>query len=240
MLRLIVVDDEPPARRLLSRMCASHDDVEVVGAAANLAEASSQLKALSPDAVFLDINLGQDRPNGFALLDGKQSQIQIVFVTAHADHAVQAFDHGAVDYLLKPVEPDRLKRAIDRLRLNKLHLEAKAVASDEQRVTIRVDGTIQFLVLRDIAMLQAEGDYTRIHLTHEREILVSKRLGQFEADIEHPDFVRISRFLIMNRAAIRTIRHAEAGKQAVTLKGQGEPITVGRAAARRLRAWSKQ
>jgi two-component system LytT family response regulator len=221
-------------------MCAAHDDVEVVGTASTLMEASAQLKTHSPDAVFLDINLGQGRSNGFALLSGEEIGFDVVFVTAHADHAVQAFDHGAADYLLKPVEPERLKRAVDRLRLKQRLRDTPPAVSDERRVAVRVDGVMQFLPLRDIAMLQAEGDYTRIYLTHGRDMLVSKRLGQFEADIDYPDLVRISRFMIMNCAAIQRIKHAAAGKQAVTLEGQSEPVIVGRAAARRLRAWSKE
>jgi len=240
MLRVIVVDDEPPARRLLSRMCASHDDVEVVGTAATLAEAGSQVDALLPDAIFLDVNLGQGSPNGFALLEGAQNPFDVVFVTAHADHAVRAFDHGAADYLLKPVEPERLTRAIDRLRLRQKDRGGPVAGTGGGRVAVRVDGALQFLPLREIAMLQAEGDYTRIYATHGRDMLVSKRLGQFEAEIEHPDFVRISRFMIMNRLAIRTIRHAFAGKQAVTLQGLEDPVIVGRAAARRLRDWSME
>ncbi len=240
MLRVIVVDDEPSARRLLSRMCASYDDVEVVGTAASLTEASAQLKTLSPDAVFLDINLGQGHPNGFALLGGEETAFDVVFVTAHANHAVDAFDHGAVDCLLKPVEPERLKRAIDRLRLKQKDRTEPATGGDDQRVTIRIDGALQFLLLRDIAMLKAEGDYTRICLTDGRDMLVSKRLGQFETEIEHPDLVRISRFMIVNRLAIESIRHDAGGKQAIAMQGQTGPVIVGRAAAQRLRAWSKE
>lgn len=240
MLRVIVIDDEPPARRLLSRMCNSHECVEVIGTGASMAEASRLLETMSPDAVFLDINLGQGAPDGFALLGDNGSAFDIVFVTAHADHAVRAFDHGAADYLLKPVEPKRLDRAINRLLARKKDLCPPTAETDGDRVSIRVDGTLQFLPLRDIVMFQAEGDYTRIYLTQGRDMLVSKRLGQFEAEIEHPDLVRISRFMIINHAAIQTIKHAAAGKQAITLEGQSEPVIVGRSAARRLRAWSKE
>lgn len=239
MLRVIVVDDEPPARRLLSRMCNAHDAVEVVGTGASMAEAKTLLETHAPDAAFLDINLGMGKPDGFAILRADENPYDFVFVTAHADHAVRAFDHGAADYLLKPVEPERLERAIDRLIVRQRERRAVSPGASDERIAIRVDGATQFLLFNEIAMLQAEGDYTRVHLTRGREILVSRRLGQFEVEIEHRELVRISRSIIINSSTIEAIKHDAGGKQAVTLRGQTEPVIIGRTAARRLRAWSK-
>jgi two-component system LytT family response regulator len=239
MLRVIVIDDEPPARRLLSRMCNSHEAVDVVGTGASLAEANLLLETLAPDAAFLDINLGMGQPDGFAVLRADPSPFDFVLVTAHADHAVRAFDHGAADYLLKPVEPERLTRAIDRLLARQHQRRAVAPGASEERVAIRVDGATQFLLLAEIAMLQAEGDYTRLYLTGGRDILVSRRLGQLETEIDHCELVRISRSIIVNRSSIQAIRHTAGGKQAISLRGQDKPVIVGRSAARRLRVWSR-
>ncbi|MHA7776950.1 LytR/AlgR family response regulator transcription factor [Roseibium sp. M-1] len=239
MLRVIVVDDEPPARRLLSRMCNAHEAVEVVGTGASMAEAKTMLETLAPDAAFLDINLGLGQPDGFAVLRADESLRDIVFVTAHANHAVRAFDHGAVDYLLKPVVPERLERAIDRLLARQRNRRTVDPGATEGRVALRVDGAMQFFSPNEIAMLQAEGDYTRVYLARGRDILVSRRLGQLEVEIEHSELVRISRSIIMNRSVIESIRHAAGGKQAVSLSGQAKPVIVGRSAARRLRVWSK-
>lgn len=114
MLRLLIVDDEPPARRGLKRLMLLHEDVDVVGEAGSLDEADELTHALRPDAIFLDINLGNEL--GFNLLERLDRMPAIVFVTANRTYAPRAFDVAALDFLLKPVEPQRLALTLERLR----------------------------------------------------------------------------------------------------------------------------
>lgn len=238
MLRVIIIDDEPPARRLLSRMCAAHDGVEVVGTGASVADAEELIETLSPDAAFLDINLGDGCPNGFAIPQSSQQPLDVVFVTAHADHALLAFEHAAVDYLLKPVDPQRLICAIARLTTRRKNMPASK--PPPQRIAIRIEGAVQFYALSDIAMLQAEGDYTRAFLISGRDVLVGRRLGQLEATFKGSTLVRISRFMMVNHTAIQTIQGMAGGKQTVMLRGLSDGVIVGRSAARRLRSWTDE
>jgi len=242
MLRVIVVDDEPPARRLLSRMCSAHEGVEVVGTGASLAEAAELVSRLSPAAAFLDIDLGEGGADGFSLLRDMNRSFDAVFVTAHAGHALRAFDHGAVDYLLKPVDPDRLADALGRLRGRRQEslADARQPESRDRRIAIRIDGALEYLAPAEFAILQAEGDYTRALLLSGRALLIGKRLGQLEEDCSGSALMRVSRSIILNPAAILTIRMIAGGKQALTLRGVSEPVVVGRSGAQRLRSWSRR
>ncbi|MGH7004027.1 MAG: LytR/AlgR family response regulator transcription factor, partial [Alphaproteobacteria bacterium] len=121
MLRLMVIDDELPARRGLKRLLQAHENVDIVGEASSLDEAQELAQVLRPDALFLDIDLGGD--DGFALIDRLDPVPAIVFVTAHSTYAPQAFDVAAVDFLLKPVDEQRLALTLERLRHHRRSLQ---------------------------------------------------------------------------------------------------------------------
>jgi two-component system, LytTR family, response regulator len=248
MLRVMLVDDEPPARRGFRRLLQAHPDVEVVAEAGTVAEAREQAGRLQPDAIFLDVELTDGR--GFDLLAQLSPLPAIVFVTAHDLYAVRAFDVSALDFLLKPVDPQRLAVTIDRLRR---HRRDPAPASEaarqddaeldgdpqpgggQQRIHLRIDGRSVIAPLGTVAMLAAEADFTRVFLKGARDYLVCRLLRHFEAQLPTPPFVRISRSLIVNLDQLERVDWQDAGRCSVSLGGGIGPIALGRIAARRLR-----
>lgn len=249
MLRVMLVDDEPPARRGLRRLLRSYADIEIVAEAGSVSEAQALAAALRPDAIFLDVELTDGR--GFDLVAQLLSAPAIVFVTAHDLYAVKAFDIAAVDFLLKPIAPERLALTIERLRRHGQGA-TRAVPSRErqddveldadpghggpaQRIHLRIDGKSVIAPLRTVALLTAEADFTRVFLKGARDYLVCRLLRHFEAQLPTPPFVRISRSLIVNLDQLERVEWQEAGRCSLSLGGDITPVTIGRIAARRLR-----
>jgi len=237
MLRVMVVDDEPPARRGLRRLLKAHADIDVVAEVGTVSEAQARACALRLDTIFLDVEL-TDGP-GFDLISRLSPAPAIVFVTAHDLYAVKAFDVPALDFLLKPVDPTRLAVTVDRLR--RLRQDAIKLDSDsrygrpQQRLHLRIDGHSVFAPLDTVAMLAAEADFTRIFLKGSRDYLVCRLLRHFEAQLPTPPFVRISRSLIVNLDQVKRVDWQDAGRCNVLFGDGIRPITLGRIAARRLR-----
>jgi two-component system LytT family response regulator len=243
MLRLMVVDDEPPARRGLKRLMQAHEDVEVVGEAGTLDQAQELTHALRPDAIFLDVDLGGD--DGFGLIDRLDPVPAIVFVTGHSTYAPQAFDVAAIDFLLKPVERQRLALTLERLRHYRRALElgggkilddtAPAATQARPRIHIKMAGQSIVVPTDGIAMLAAEADFTRIMMTDGRNYLVCRLLGQFDAELPKPPFLRISRSLVINLDRVEHVKSHDGGRMLVSLGPCIAPIMLGRAGSRRLR-----
>lgn len=245
MLRVIVVDDEPPARRGLKRLMQAHQDIEVVGEAGSLDQAQELTHVLRPDAIFLDVDLGGD--DGFGLIDRLDPVPAIVFVTAHSIHAPQAFDVAAVDFLLKPVERQRLALTLERLRRYRRSLESgggkvpdvpaatPAAMPANQRLHIKMAGQSIVVPTEGIAMLAAEADFTRIVMANARHYMVCRLLGQFEAELPTPPFFRVSRSLIVNLDRVKRVKSHDGGRSLLSFDHSTMPVVLGRAATTRLR-----
>ncbi|MFW6084756.1 MAG: LytR/AlgR family response regulator transcription factor [Gemmatimonadota bacterium] len=160
--RAVVVDDEPGARADLCALLSDQRGVEVVGEAADVVEARRLIARERPDLVFLDIHL--DRESGFELLEGEAQECHVVFVTAHAEHAVRAFEANALDYLLKPVIPSRLRTTLDRLRGGREgHREPARSLAYEDWLFLSVGRRRRFLRVNAISHILADGDYSVVH-----------------------------------------------------------------------------
>ncbi|GGC64856.1 LytR/AlgR family response regulator transcription factor [Chelatococcus reniformis] len=240
----MLVDDEPPARRSLIRLLSEYADVEVVAEADSIAAAARALPAARPDILFLDIELTDGK--GFDLLAGIEHRPTVVFVTAYSSYAVRAFDVEATDFLLKPVEPERLALTIDRLRRKRQ--PSPATSLPPGIATITVDRTFAGRILlsrpghsvfaptEELVTLRAEGDYTRVGLLDGRDVLVCRLLGQFETDLPTPPFYRLSRSIMVNLARVRRVAWSSGGRAELHFDGTAVPVlAIGRAAARRLR-----
>ncbi|UPY36286.1 LytTR family DNA-binding domain-containing protein [Sediminicoccus sp. KRV36] len=225
MLRVVIVDDEPLAIRSMQRLLAAHADVSIVGTADSLGTAVETIRATRPDLVFLDIELGGG--NGFDVLAQLDPQPRIVFVTAHARHAVDAFAVAATDYLLKPVLPERLAESL-----------ARVIPGGPSRraLTLRTPGRTVIAEAADIAAFCAEGDFTRIHLAGQPSLLILRTLGQFEATLPQPPFKRIGRSLILNLERVRHVASRGRDQNEVVIEGLERPLPLGRVATLRLRA----
>ncbi|MBX9750158.1 MAG: LytTR family DNA-binding domain-containing protein [Roseococcus sp.] len=225
MLRVVIVDDEPLAIRAMRRLLAAHAEVTVVGTADSLPTAMEIIRDAQPELVFLDIELGGG--NGFDLLAQLEPQPRIIFVTAHARHAVDAFAVAALDYLLKPVQPERLAESLARMA---------AAGPLRRALTLRTPSRTVVTAPAELAALCAEGDFTRIHLVGQPSLLMLRTLTQFEANLPNPPFARIGRSMILNLERVRHVTSRGRDQNQVVLEGLEAPLPLGRIATLRLRA----
>ena len=207
-MKAILVDDERLARRELRRLLVKHPQVDVVGEAANAEEARSLLAELRPDLVFLDIQMPGE--SGFDFLMKLNSFPAIIFTTAFDQFAVKAFEFGAYDYLLKPVEPDRLAASLARVH-DRESAEtpssacAEEVLRESDQVFVRDGENCWMVQLTEVPLLESEGNYTRVYFKGERA-LVARSLNALESRLDPRVFFRANRRQIINLRWVQSIR----------------------------------
>lgn len=207
-LRAIVVDDEPLAVEGVRRLCEAHPDIEVVGEATDGIDALALIDRLHPDIVFLDIAM--PGPSGLetaAALQRQSRPPRVVLVTANDNFATEAFDLAVVDYVLKPISPQRLGRAIDRVVAL-----ARAAEQTEQAAEFWLPyrGSVVRLAEAEIIRVEAERDYVRIFAA-DRSYLLRATLTDMANRLDRTEFVRIHRSIIMRTTRITGVRHVAAG-----------------------------
>ena len=201
-IRALIVDDEAPARSELSYLLQAHPEVKVVGEAASAAEAIELSRKVAHDVVFLDVEMpGASGLDTAPHIRERRDPPAVVFVTAHAEYAVDAFAVEAFDYLLKPVDPDRLARVVERLRDR-----SQEDAAPVDKVPVVAGGRTELLDPDQIQYAHAEGDYSRVH-TYDRAYLCTSSLGELE-DRLGPRFARIHRSYLVNLAKVVGVRRA--------------------------------
>jgi two-component system LytT family response regulator len=217
-MRLLIVDDEAPARAKLKRLLAAEPDVEIVGEAVNGAKAIAAVKELKPDAVFLDVQM--PIVDGFGVIDeiGVGAMPHVVFVTAYDAHALRAFDVQALDYLLKPYSPDRLQTVLARLR-RELARERRAADFERrltellssvgrrqhlQRLMVEHDGRARLLPVEQIDWIEADRNEARLH-AREGVHVVRSTLNELMDRLDSAKFLRISRSTIVRLDAVREL-----------------------------------
>jgi len=242
-IRVLVVDDEPIARRGIRQLLAAHDDVEVVGEAPNGNEAVRLLRALAPDLLIIDVQMpGLD---GFAVLRQIEPEKlpAVIFVTAYDSFAVRAFEARALDYLVKPVIgarfDDALSRARERLRsgetleqsrrmileLNGNQPAKAANIAPARRVIIGTLGSELILDVLDISWIEADDYYAAVHVRGRRH-LVRESLSSLETRLDPRQFVRVHRCAIVNLAEVREMRRHSTDDPILVLKdGSQVPLS---------------
>jgi two-component system LytT family response regulator len=240
-LRVVIVDDEAPARERMVTLLAPHAGVCVVGEAADIDSAADLCRRVSPGVVFLDVQLRG--ASGFDLLPRLTESPVVVFVTAHHDYAVRAFETNALDYLVKPVHTDRLAAALTRVRaaaaaavpgVPPIPLPSARLAADDV-VALREDGGMRVVPLRRITHIESEENYTRVHVAGEPPAFVRRPMLEWNRLLPGPQFLRVSRSLIVQLAAVREVRTESRDVARVLLKGQPESLTVARRSSMRIR-----
>ena len=229
-MKALVVDDEPLARRELRRLLEDFPWIRVVGEAGNIDEARVRIEELGPEVVFLDIQMPGG--TGFDLLTQLDRVPRIVFTTAYDQYAVKAFDVNALDYLLKPIEPERLAAALRKIQA------ATAPAGQErdaplEQLFIRDGPRCWFVPLREVSLFSAEGNYVRLSWGKERPLL-GRSLATLETKLDPTRFFRANRGQILNLAFIESVDLGEGGRLHVQLRG-GPEIEVSRRQARLFR-----
>lgn len=228
MLRAVIVDDEPAAVQSLERLLTSYPGLDVCGTATTASEARHLIGALRPDVLFLDVEL--DAETGFDLLDGPDRPANVIFVTAHTRHAVEAFSVEAADFLVKPIDPGRLAQAVQRLE------RRQTTPPQPAPIALRMPGKSLFVPPAEVAAFLAEGDFTRVCLADGTSVLILKTLGQFEASVPPAMFTRLDRSILLNLDRVRRLVVRDRNTALVTVDGLGQDLTLGRAALARLKA----
>jgi DNA-binding LytR/AlgR family response regulator len=230
MIRALLVDDESPARSELRYLLAQHEDVEVVGEAASAQEALTLARDLRYDVVFLDVEMpGLTGVEAAPLVRERREPPAVVFVTAHEHYAVEAFAVEAFDYLLKPVDPDRLARVVERLR----ERTTENVAPVE-KIPVVSGSRTELLDFDQVHYVQADGDYSRVH-TYDRAYLCTISLGELEEKLG-PRFARIHRSHLVNLAKVVGVRRAAPDRFCLQLAdAEKTELDVARRQSRQLR-----
>jgi len=228
-MKALVVDDEPLARRELRRLLAAFPTVQVIGEAGNIDEARAAIESLAPDVVFLDIQMPGG--TGFDLLSQLDRVPRIVFTTAYDQYAVKAFDVNALDYLLKPIEPERLAMALQKIPV--MPARAGRDAPLDQ-LFVRDGPRCWFVPLREVSLFSAEGNYVRMLWGKERPLL-ARSLAALEEKLDAKRFFRANRAQIVNLDCIASVELGDGGRLHVQLR-DGPEIEVSRRQAREFRA----
>lgn len=222
----IVVEDSRLARQELKNLLAQHPEIEVVGEASHAEEARQLIEALEPDLLFLDIQL--PGKNGFDLLELLETSPMVVFTTAFDEYAVKSFEYNTLDYLLKPIRPERLAATIERVvdRWENQPRYDRGPMHAHSQVFVR-DGDACWLVqLKEVRLMEVVGNYTRLYFEDNRP-LIQRSLNQLETRLDPQLFFRVNRQQMINLQWIEHIDTWFNGKLRIRLRG-GEEVEVSR------------
>ena len=223
-LRAAIVDDEPLARARLCRLLADEPGVEVVAEYPDGPSALTGLREAPVDVLFLDVRMPQ--LDGFAMLERLHPRPQVVFVTAFSEHAVDAFDARAVDYLVKPVAPDRLGRSVQRVRHALTRGDAPSGAAYPERLALSDGQRLRMVAVADIECVVAQGNYVELRIDG-RGLLVRETLAHLLARLDPRVFVRIHRSRIVRIDRIEQVEPFASGQYVVKMRS-GLRLTSGR------------
>jgi two-component system LytT family response regulator len=219
-IRALVVDDEPVARRGLLRLLRLEPDIEVVGECGDGHAAIAAIATHAPDLVFLDVQMPEIDGFGVVGAVGGDRMPAVVFVTAFDQHAVRAFDAQAIDYVLKPIDPERFRRAVQRARarlarpddgfIDRLSTALAAIGREAPprwpgRLAIRSQGRVRLVDIDAVERIVAAGNYVEIHAGGKTHLL-RETMARLEARLDPGRFVRISRAAIVAIARIREVQ----------------------------------
>ena len=231
MIRALIVDDEAPARSELRYLLSAHPELEVVGEAASAAEALALAMAVRYDVVFLDVEMpGLSGLEAARLVRDRAERPELVFVTAHEQYAVDAFAVEAFDYLLKPVDPERLARTVERLQAR-----TREPAETVEKIPVVSAGKTVLVDYEEVHFVQADGDYSRVH-TYDRSYLCTQSLRELELRLPSARFARVHRSHLVNLAHVVAVKRAGSDRLRLALDdAAGTELDVARRQSRILR-----
>lgn len=239
MIRTLIIDDVQLARERLKRCLAGEPEVQIVGECDNGTEAVASIRALSPDLIFLDVQM--PALDGFGVLEALKGERApaVIFVTAYNEYAIQAFDVNALDYLLKPVDCARLSKAVERVkshlaqpvddldsRFRAMLEDIKASSKFLKRLTIKLTGHTILLPVDEIDWIESYGNYLKLHVGRESH-LIRGTMQSLEAKLDPEKFVRVHRSIIVNIEKIKEIYPRSNGDQDLVLQN-GQQLMLSR------------
>ena len=226
LLRVLIADDEPLARQRLADMLSRETGVEIVAECTNGTEAEVAIRSLTPDVALLDVQMpGLDGLAVARTLTPGTLRPVVIFVTAHEEHALRAFDLQAADYLLKPCPPARLHQALNRARAL-LAAEPTHTGPSLQRLIVRMGERMIVVPAADIDWIESANNYVVLHVGRETHVL-RETLTELEIRLPKGQFLRISRTAIANLNRVREIRQDGGGHVMLLSGGDKLPITRG-------------
>jgi len=235
-IRCLIVDDEPLARSGLRRLLAACEGVEVVGEAGSKDEALALVRQLKPDLLTLDIDMPGG--HGFEVLKALAEPPAVIFVTAFDQYALCAFEVNAVDYVLKPIEPERLERALARATARiRGEVEVAGVGHPLRQtdaVLVEIGRSGHFVAVEHILMLESEGNYCRVTVREGKVYVVRQTLRDWARRLPPELFVQLDRGLMINRTQVQKAVFSTRAAQ-LALGDLPEMVNLGMAAAERLR-----
>lgn len=228
-MRTLIIDDERLARKELNGLLADYDQIEVVGEAANADEAQELINQLNPDLLFLDIQM--PGKTGFELLEMLDNVPKVIFTTAYDEFALKAFEVNAMDYLLKPIDHDRLKESIAKLPETKSSSAPDNDTKDkkltlEDQVFVKDGDKCWFVSLSNIRLFESDGNYIKVYFDGNRP-MIHKSLNALDEKLDPRSFFRASRKHIVNLSWVEGIEPWFNGGLMVKLKG-GDKVEVSR------------
>lgn len=235
-MKVLIVDDERLARKELNSLLNEFTEVEVVGEAVNADEAQEKITEHDPDLVFLDIQM--PGKTGFELLEMLDKSPKIIFTTAYDQFAIKAFEYNALDYLLKPIEGDRLAEAIKKVKESNdpipdpIEDQLKKLSANDQ-VFVKDGEKCWFVKLEKIRLFESDGNYIKVYFDNFRP-MIHKSLNALDEKLDSRSFFRASRKHIINLGWVDTIEPWFNGGLMVQLKG-GERVEVSRRQASRFK-----
>jgi two-component system LytT family response regulator len=235
-LGVLLVDDERLARNELRTLLKPHPELEVVGEAADVEEAALRVAELDPDVLFLDVQM--PGASGFDLLSRVEVRAQVVFVTAYDAHALRAFEINALDYLLKPVHPQRLRTTVERLLQHAGPRTGDGAARPlavEDHLFLSGERRARFVQVGDIACVCSAGDYSELVTRDGQRYLMPRPLAEWEERLPERRFVRIHRGTIVNLACVERVETEPDEGFRVHVRGTDTPLPMSRRYAARLK-----
>lgn len=227
-MKALIVDDERLARTELRRLLNPFKEINVVGEAVNAEDALNKITELNPELIFLDIQM--PGKNGFEMLEELDSVPTVVFTTAYDEYALKAFEYNAMDYLLKPIEPQRLedtvKRLLEKNKKDKIDADDTPVLTEADQVFVKDGDRCWFVKLATVRLFESEGNYVRLYF-EDHKPLILRTLNYLDERLDNKAFFRANRKHIVNLKWIESIEPWLNGGLLVKLKG-GNKIEVSR------------
>lgn len=236
-MKALVIDDERLARKELISLLKNFEEIEIVGECSNADEAKEAISLHNPELIFLDIQM--PGKNGFELLQDLEKVPKVIFVTAYDEYALKAFEVNALDYLLKPVEEDRLAEAVNKVLMEDEEDEETSLSvkndgrlGQDDQIFLKDGEKCWFVSLRDIKLFESEGNYVRVYFGNFKPLIL-KSLNNLEERLDHT-FFRTNRKFIVNLRWVQSVENWFNGGLRLTLK-DGTQVEVSRRQGARFR-----
>lgn len=232
-IKAIIVDDERLARKELKSMLSEYDNLVIAGEAENV-NSAIELLADKPDVIFLDIQMPGE--SGFELFEKTEVTSKVIFITAYDEYALKAFEVNALDYLLKPINPERLRASIERLEHTAEVKHQERILTYEDKLFIAINNKPRFLKLDSVVCIKSAGDYSEIFTDDKKRGITSRSMNEWENRLPEQHFLRVHRGTIINMEHVIKIEEWISNSYRIFLKNLDEPVIMSRRFAAQIKA----